>query len=92
MTSLTRRNVLAIGAAGTLAAACTPSERANAKRVAVIGGGIIGASVAYHLAKLGASVTLLERHEIATRASRGTFAWLNATWAKQPRDGTDFGS
>ena len=30
-------------------------------------------------------VTLLDRNELCTRASRGTFAWINATWAKQPR-------
>lgn len=51
----------------------------------MIGGGIIGASIAYHLAKSGAKVTLLERGQLAERASRGTFAWINATWAKQPR-------
>ncbi len=83
--SLSRRNLLAIGAAGTLTAACSSGPADAPKRVAVIGGGILGASIAYHLAKLGAAVTVLERHEIATRASRGTFAWLNASWAKQPR-------
>ena len=52
----------------------------------IVGGGIVGASIAYYLAKGGAAITLIERHELATRASRGTFAWLNATWAKQPQD------
>ena len=37
--------------------------------VAVIGGGIAGASAACHLAELGRSVTLLERDEIASEAS-----------------------
>jgi len=55
------------------------------KRVAVIGGGIIGASIAYHLSRKGAQVTLLERSDLATQASRGTLAWINASWAKQPR-------
>ncbi len=82
----TRRKVLAAGTATTLGAACTGGGGNNQnKRVAVIGGGIIGASIAYQLSKLGAQVTVLERHDLATRASRGTFAWLNATWAKQPR-------
>ncbi len=62
-----------------------PGNAGSGLRVAVVGGGIVGTSVAHHLAKAGASVTLIERHELATRASRGTFAWINATWAKQPR-------
>lgn len=62
-----------------------PSKAGTGQSVAVVGGGIIGTSIAYHLAKIGASVTLIERHKLATRASRGTFAWINATWAKQPR-------
>ena len=37
--------------------------------VIVIGGGIAGASAAYHLAEHGRSVTLLERGEIASEAS-----------------------
>lgn len=85
MSIWTRRKFLAAGAVTSLSAGCTSGAEGPQKSVAVIGGGIIGASIAYHLAKLGASVTVLERHELATRASRGTFAWLNATWAKQPR-------
>src|SRR6478735_2844177 len=37
--------------------------------VVVIGGGVEGCSIAYHLAKRGAKVTLLERWEIASAAS-----------------------
>jgi glycine/D-amino acid oxidase-like deaminating enzyme len=54
-------------------------------RVVVAGSGIIGASIAYHLAKSGASVTVIDKLGPASHASRGTFAWLNATWAKQPQ-------
>ena len=85
MSFVTRRKVLAMGAAGTLTAACSSGKERDRNRIAVVGGGIIGASIAYHLAKMSAQVTVLERHEIATRSSRGTFAWLNATWAKQPQ-------
>ena len=53
--------------------------------VAVIGAGIVGSSIAYHLSKLGVQVTLIERETVASGASHGTFAWINATWAKQPR-------
>ena len=51
----------------------------------MIGGGIIGCAISYYLAKAGAQVTLVERDTLASKASRGTFAWINATWAKQPR-------
>lgn len=82
---LNRRSLLALTAASLSLAACAQKDPAGRKNVAVIGGGIIGASIAYHLAKLGLEVTLLERNGLAERASRGTFAWINATWAKQPR-------
>lgn len=80
-----RRAFLKLAAASVSLTACTPKPQARDQEVAVIGGGIIGASIAYHLAKSGAKVTLLERGQLAARASRGTFAWINATWAKQPR-------
>lgn len=60
-------------------------QAADSKHVAVIGAGIIGSSIAYHLSKLGVDVTLIERNTVASGASHGTFAWINATWAKQPR-------
>jgi sarcosine oxidase subunit beta len=37
--------------------------------IAVIGGGVIGCSIAYHLAKRGARVTLIERDQLAAHAS-----------------------
>ncbi len=51
----------------------------------MIGGGIIGCAISYYLAMAGAQVTLVERDNLASKASRGTFAWINATWVKQPR-------
>ncbi|WP_337268207.1 NAD(P)/FAD-dependent oxidoreductase [Oryzifoliimicrobium ureilyticus] len=49
------------------------------KRVVVVGGGIIGASVAWHLVNKGAEVVLISEIEggVATPAS---FAWINASW------------
>ncbi len=59
--------------------------RALAKdRVIVAGAGIIGASIAYHLAKRGAQVTLLEKDHPAAGATKNSFAWLNAS-EKSPR-------
>lgn len=45
--------------------------------VAVIGGGVIGCSVAYHAARLGARVTLLEAGEIGSGASGAAAGMLS---------------
>jgi len=48
--------------------------------VVVVGGGIIGAACAYELARTGASVTLLEREELAAAASgRNNGLWVTPT-------------
>lgn len=80
-----RRTLLKLLAAMSLSACAQPSPDGRRLRVVVAGAGIIGASIAYHLAKAGADVTVLDAEGPATHASRGTFAWINATWAKQPR-------
>ena len=51
--------------------------------VVIAGGGILGANIAYQLAKRGASVTLLEKAKPATGATANSFAWINAN--KQPQ-------
>lgn len=48
------------------------------KHIIVVGAGIIGASIAYYLAKAGAKVTVLEKNQIAAEASGSSFGWLNA--------------
>ena len=48
------------------------------KRTLVIGAGIIGASIAYHLAKRGVAVTIVDRTGIAAGATGKSFAWINA--------------
>lgn len=69
-----------------IATALSPGARAAARlRVVVAGAGIVGASIAYHLARSGARVTVIDRQGPAALASRGSFAWINATWSKQPR-------
>ncbi|CAH0188263.1 Glycine oxidase [Pseudomonas sp. Bi70] len=52
---------------------------AQGKRVVVIGAGIVGASLAYHLAGKGANVTLVEAHSIASGVTGSSFAWINTT-------------
>jgi glycine/D-amino acid oxidase-like deaminating enzyme len=53
-------------------------------RVVVIGGGVMGASVAYRLAVAGASVTVLEAGRIGGGTSGCSFAWTNSN-GKTPR-------
>lgn len=46
--------------------------------VGVVGGGIVGASVALHLAEAGAQVTVFERTAPGAGATSKSFAWINA--------------
>lgn len=67
------------------------------KKVVVIGAGILGASTAYHLAKEGAEVTIVDRNDIgrATDAAAGIIGpWLaqrrNMAWYNLARSGARF--
>lgn len=51
-----------------------------AKEVIVIGAGIIGASIAWHLAKAGARVTVIADSDTGGVATPNSFAWINASW------------
>lgn len=51
----------------------------ESKHVAVIGGGILGASAAAHLARGGARVTLVTAGSLADGASGRSIAWLNSS-------------
>jgi glycine oxidase len=64
--------------------------------VIIVGGGVIGTSIAYYLAKRGQSVTLLERSQLSTEASAAAAGMLGAQsemedtgalfqWARQSR-------
>ena len=68
----------------SLAVAPIPRLAAAPERIVIAGGGIIGANLAYRLARRGASVTLVERATPASGATANSFAWINATYSKQP--------
>ena len=60
------------------------------ERIVIIGAGIIGSSLAYHLAKRGARVTIVDAQHPAAGATGKSFGWLNATFSKRPRSYFDF--
>jgi len=47
--------------------------------VAVVGGGVIGVTAAYYLAKRGKKVVLLEQSQLAQGTTGNSFAWINAS-------------
>ena len=53
------------------------------RHVAVIGAGIVGATIAWRLAARGVKVSIIDRGEPGSGASSHSFAWINAG-AKEP--------
>lgn len=51
------------------------------KRVVVIGAGIVGASLAYHLAGKGTQVIVVEAGGVASGVTGTSFAWINTSCA-----------
>lgn len=54
------------------------SPAVSAKRVAVIGGGILGVSSAVHLLRAGAAVTLITESQLCSEATGRSLSWLNS--------------
>lgn len=54
--------------------------RSRDRNVLVVGAGIVGASIAYHLARRGAAVTVIDRGQPAGEATAKSFAWINASY------------
>jgi glycine/D-amino acid oxidase-like deaminating enzyme len=50
------------------------------KNVLVVGAGIIGASLAWHLVDAGCSVTVVDAGTGGGQATPASFAWINASW------------
>ena len=78
-----RRTLLKLFSAPVITGFRLGAAEPRPHRVVISGAGIIGASIAYHLAQRGAQVTILEKQRPGSGATRNSFAWLNAS--KQPR-------
>src|SRR5580698_2698888 len=76
---MNRRQILKSLTVASSIAAFSRLRAASPTRVVVIGAGILGASIAYHLAKRGAQVTVLEKTAPASGATGDSFAYLNAS-------------
>jgi glycine/D-amino acid oxidase-like deaminating enzyme len=50
------------------------------REVIVVGAGIIGASIAWHLTRAGTSVTIVDAGKAGGVATPASFAWINASW------------
>jgi glycine/D-amino acid oxidase-like deaminating enzyme len=48
--------------------------------VLIVGAGIIGTSISWHLARAGAAVTVVDAQEPGGVATRNSWAWINASW------------
>jgi len=47
-------------------------------KIVVIGAGIIGSTIAYHLARKGSDITIVDKGKPGSGASNHSFAWINA--------------
>jgi glycine/D-amino acid oxidase-like deaminating enzyme len=73
-----REFLIGLIGAGSAGLSRSASSGASPLKVGVVGGGIVGASIALHLARAGARVTLFEKLAPARGATQNSFAWVNA--------------
>lgn len=78
-----RRSVLELFA-GVAIAGFPSLQTSTPRRIVIAGAGMLGANIAYQLAKRGAAVTVLERASPGTGATAKSFAWINAK--KRPHE------
>ena len=81
---ISRRRFLGYLAFGTGILVWPLNVKAETKHHLIVGAGIVGTSIAYALQQAGERVTLIDKDFPAAHASGKTFAWINASYPKQP--------
>ena len=67
-----------------VAAAAATTTKGSQRHVCILGGGIQGASAAYHLTKRGCRVTMVELEKVASAASGKAGGFLARDWGSGP--------
>ena len=52
--------------------------------VLIVGAGVVGATLAYHLASAGSAVTIVERSRPGSGVTARSFAWINVVHGNVP--------
>jgi glycine/D-amino acid oxidase-like deaminating enzyme len=81
---MNRRQFVYLAGGLALTARARALWASTANHVVIVGAGIMGASIGYHMAKRGARVTILEKERPGAGTTQNSFAWLNAG-EKRPR-------
>ena len=81
---INRRHFLKLLAFGSGILISPLNLKAQTRHYLVVGAGIVGTSIAYALCRSGEKVTLIEKDFPAAHASSKNFAWINASYPKQP--------
>jgi glycine/D-amino acid oxidase-like deaminating enzyme len=80
-----RRRFIHLSGGVAISAMLRSNEKYIPERVIVVGAGIMGTSIAYHLAQRGAQVVVCEKLRPGSGATEKSFAWINASFEKQPK-------
>ena len=81
---INRRRFLKLFALGSGMLILPLNLKAQTRHYLLVGAGIVGTSIAYALGRAGEKVTLIEKDFPAAHASSKSFAWINASYPKQP--------